>query len=259
MIRTFEHPRETLLVALAASMLVHASAGAMLRTSFAASPAIASPPQPPLTIRIANAPADAPTQRTESASVLAADRQDAVTARIRRTDATPDESVRTLTTRVPDTITPASAPGTAAAPTAQRFSGHVDVAPDPTLERVGWFLEARSHTEFPTEVQRPVLLAEPLRVEYPAAALAAHREGRVVAWIAVDADGVAQEVNFVAGDDDFAEVLADPISAARFTPATNTDSQAIPFYTVLVFDFHIDRASTDGASAAVASPSAKAK
>jgi len=240
MMRTFDSPRATLLAAFAASLLVHATAGVVVGRGFAATLEPIPLAQAPLSVRIENAPEpslavgertveQASTERTDSPEVF---------ARTPDRDSVESELAPSVTATIRNA--PATPPGALAEPRAERFTGDVRVSADPTLARVGWFLENRSHGEFPSEVMQPVRLGEPLHFEYPAAALEAHREGAVVAWLGVGTDGSVTELNIVSGDDDFSLAVADGLARARLLPAISIEDRAIPFYTVLVFDFHID-------------------
>ena len=155
-------------------------------------------------------------------------------------------------TEPPRTTVPIDAPPEVGAEThARPVKGEVHVSAEETLGRVGWFLENRSRTEFPAEVKEPVRIGEPLHFDYPAAALMNQREGVVVAWLLVDADGAVAELNIISGDDDFSVAVANALAAARLLPASDLYDKPIPFYTVLEFDFRIDRARTtigDGGS-----------
>ena len=71
-------------------------------------------------------------------------------------------------------------------------------------------------------------LGEPLHFEYPAAALEAHREGVVVAWLGIGTDGSVTELNIVSGDDDFSLAVADGLAKARLLPAIDIEDRAIP-------------------------------
>jgi outer membrane biosynthesis protein TonB len=128
----------------------------------------------------------------------------------------------------------------------------VRVSTDPTLARVGWFLENRSRDEYPSEVRQAVAIDAALDVAYPAAALAAHREGTVLAWLAVGTDGAVTELNIVSGDDDFSLAVADALGPARLKPATDIEDHPIPFWAVLEFDFRLDGAAAPGGTVAAA-------
>ena len=246
MIRTTDAPRGTLLLALAASMLVHASAGMVLGRGFDATRELPFMAPPPLSVRIEN-----PATNLRSIPVAAG-----VAEVTGRTDlaavlAVPSSPERIARDRPAGTDAAVGAPrsvatGVTADTRAQGFTGRVRVMPDPTLLRMGSFLERRSHAEFPSEVREPVRLGEPLHFDYPAAALAAHREGVVLAWLVVGADGAVDELNIVSGDDDFSLAVADALAAARLRPAIDIDDRPIPFWAVLEFDFQIDRVTASG-------------
>ena len=253
MIRTSDSPRATLLAAFAASLLVHASAGVIVGQGFAATREPAPLPQTPLSVRIEDAPVPSLAVRERAGERVSTERMDspAVFARASNRDSVESELAPSVNATIKDP--PAVPPGAFAEPQAKGFNGHVRVSADPTLARVGWFLENRSHGEFPNEVMQPVRLGEPMHFEYPAAALEAHREGVVVAWLGVGTDGSVTELNIVSGDDDFSLAVADGLAKARLLPAIDIEDRAIPFYTVLEFDFLIDRVSApDGA--VIASP-----
>ncbi len=135
----------------------------------------------------------------------------------------------------------------------RQISGTVTVAADATVGRAGRFLQERVREQFPTEVWHPVRIADPIRVAYPPAALATHREGVVIAFLVVAADGSVQELDFIEGDDDLSLAVADALATARLAPAEEIGGKPISFYTVLEFDFRIDGAQPSaGATAAAA-------
>lgn len=252
MTRSPDRPRETLLMALAASLLVHAALGMAFGRSAGATPVPLALPSPPLSIRIANLPESLPAvQRPASAGLTAVGHID-------------DANVQ-----IPSAVAaaaPTVAPPAAAAPAirddaskriggnadVRRFSGTVTVAADATVGRAGRYLQERVREQFPTEVWHPVRIADPIRVRYPPAALAAHREGVVIAFLVVAADGSVQELDIIEGDDDLSLAVADALALARLAPAEEIGGRPIPFYTVLEFDFRIDGAQTSADAAAAA-------
>jgi outer membrane biosynthesis protein TonB len=252
---TPDQSRRSLWTALAVSLAIHAGAGVVAARDFDAASFVPRA-SPLLAVRIANAAAPrkaVPSPSTEPAPVERA-------------------AAPAVLTRAPDTLAAAQnrAPGVdvssrmptgeASAPdartNAQHFAGHVSVAADPTLQRVGWFLETRSRTEFPVEVKEPVRMGEELRFDYPAAALEEHREGAVLAWLTVGPDGAVTELDIVSGDDDFSVAVANALATARFLPATDLYDKPISFYAVLEFDFHVDRvgATDHGSTVTVNAP-----
>jgi len=95
---------------------------------------------------------------------------------------------------------------------------------------------ARIRGTYPVEVESPVKVQVRPEVAYPPAALEVQRQGRVVAWLAISAEGAVEETIIVDGAPEFAEAVLAALPAARFLPARNRGA-AIPFYAILVFMF----------------------
>lgn len=95
---------------------------------------------------------------------------------------------------------------------------------------------ARVAGEFPAEVARGVRMDVKPVIKYPEDALAAQRQGTVLAFIIVDAAGAVEEVSIVEGTLEFALPVEDALLATRFRPAEDRGTP-IRFYTMLKFDF----------------------
>jgi TonB family protein len=149
--------------------------------------------------------------------------------------------------REPDVTLPASLPPAAtqaASPAApMRFGngvpGGILVQPHMLEDRnrLGDLL-SRQISEFPAEVDMPVRLRDPIAVRYPSAALAAGRQGSVVVWIVVDAQGKAGEVQVVDGPEDFSAAVLDALRDVYFLPAQN-NRRLIAFPLSLEFSFRL--------------------
>jgi TonB family protein len=158
----------------------------------------------------------------------------------------------------PSAASAASAPPAAAAADTRVISlGSVDVklltdGMDTSLhpmhaDRVG--------REFPAEIAQGVRLAAKPDVKYPEDALAARRQGSVLAFVIVDAKGAVEEVSIVEGAPEFAQPVQDALLAARFLPAQDRGTP-IRFYTMLRFDFVPNTPGGAPAEAARAKPDA---
>ena len=97
-------------------------------------------------------------------------------------------------------------------------------------------LIGRTRSTYPIEVDMAVQVVARPTVAYPPAALEAQRQGRVVAWLAIGADGAIEEAIIVDGPEEFADAVLAGLPAGKFLPARN-HGQAIPFYTILNFHF----------------------
>ena len=108
----------------------------------------------------------------------------------------------------------------------------------------------RAEHEFPIEIAQGVRLAAKPDVKYPEDALAARRQGFVLAFVIVDATGAVEEVSIVEGAPEFAQPVQDALLATRFRPAEDRGTP-VRFYTMLRFDFVPN---TPGAVPAEAAP-----
>lgn len=100
----------------------------------------------------------------------------------------------------------------------------------------------RGLNEFPVEIDRGPRIEGTIVARYPPAALAAGREDSVVAWVVVNAQGEASEIEFPEGTEEFIEEVRSALRAARFQPAQDR-LQPIRFPLALQFDFHLGSAS----------------
>ena len=107
--------------------------------------------------------------------------------------------------------------------------------------RFGEALDGDALAAFLTEVDAGVVLPERFDVPYPQAALAARKEGTVLAWAVIDDQGKVDDVHVVDGDPEFAEAVDTALRATRFGPARNL-GRNVPFYVTLEFEFRLDAA-----------------
>ncbi len=144
-------------------------------------------------------------------------------------------------------------PSTSTAPARAVPLGSVDVRLQDQALMTGLpnVLAERTTSEFPVEVLRLVRMPSRPAVAYPPEALAAQRQGSVLAWITVEADGSVEEVIIVEGEAEFAAAVEAALVATRFAPAVDR-SGPIRFYTLLRFDF------AGGSPAAAAAAAAEA-
>jgi periplasmic protein TonB len=116
--------------------------------------------------------------------------------------------------------------------------------------RFGDALDGDALAAFLTEVDAGVGLPQRFNVAYPRAALAARKEGSVLVWAVIDAQGRVDSVHVVEGDPEFAEAVEEALKAAPFVPARNL-GEPVPFYVTLEFEFRLD---ATGGSLATARP-----
>jgi TonB family protein len=110
-------------------------------------------------------------------------------------------------------------------------------------------LDPETLSGIPVEVDVPVRLPGKLVVPYPPDALAARREGVVLAWSIVDENGTAEDPRVVAGPPEFAESVKAALRATRFAPARDGGAP-VRSYITLRFDFRIEPATAVAARAA---------
>ena len=99
-------------------------------------------------------------------------------------------------------------------------------------------LEGGPLADFPLEIETPVALPGKLDVPYPRSALEAQREGSVLVWAIVDAQGNVEDVHVVEGASDFGAAVASTLGRTRLIPARNGGAP-IRFYVTLAFDFRL--------------------
>lgn len=125
----------------------------------------------------------------------------------------------------------------------------------PPRARFGAAFDGDELSGFPIEVDAAVVVPDRLDIPYPSAALAARREGTVLAWAVIDDQGAVESINVVEGDPEFAEAVQSVLAKTRFIPA-HDHGKTLRFYVTLEFDFRIE---TPGAAGDVASTPAPAR
>lgn len=214
----------TLVWALAASVIVHA--GIVVATlSGSALPGVASLAPRTLIATFMPPQVAAP----EPAVVIAAPAPSVL--------ATPAAAIPTPPAPPPVPAAPETAPP--AARGQERGLAKLDVVAVPLADRnrLGDFM-TRQYAEFPVEIDRPVRLDGRIVARYPAAALRAGRQGSVAVWLIVDAEGLADEVQVLDGEEEFANEVVAAVRAARFKPAEN-NLKPIRYPVSLEFDFRL--------------------
>jgi TonB family protein len=139
------------------------------------------------------------------------------------------------------TSPPASASGQASASGRTGGSRRPRVIVDDRIPRTRFAeaLEGGPLADFPREIETPVELPGKLEVPYPLPALEAQREGTVLAWAIVDAQGRVEDVQVVEGPPDLAAAVTAALRQARLIPARN-DGAPIRFYITLAVDFRLE-------------------
>jgi outer membrane biosynthesis protein TonB len=222
------HAQRRYVLALAASLVVHALALPWLVMPAARSPAVASRGDVASLSIVLTPPAPVPS--------LAQPRQvtpDAPTA---------PAPVAHAEVRPPK---PASEPAHATAP---REPFGVSRTPLPGLPKpsvhggvpftvLGDAVFNRIISEFPVEVDTPVKLPDSLTVRYPRElAEGDSAPTTVILWIIVGADGVPEEMHLAQGHGAFAQAAIDALGAARYQPAT-IGGQPIRHHIAVAVDF----------------------
>ena len=243
----------TLTPALAGSLLVHAAVALMLVSWLTLGDRRAGADSAALAVRLVGAVLpipDAAALREIVAPEPSSERAPLVTA------PTPSESEVTAPPPAP-APTPVLAPPAVAAtavPIEHAVAlGSVDVRLQDQLLLTGLpnALADRTTTEFPVEVVRLVRMQGKPVVAYPPDALAAQRQGHILAWVTVEADGSVEEIIIVDGELEFAATVEAALLTTRFEPAADR-SGPIRFYTLLRFDFAGASPAAAGASGAAA-------
>lgn len=99
-------------------------------------------------------------------------------------------------------------------------------------------LDDRTRLEFPIEIDRPPRVLDRIVAQYPAGALAAGREDTVIAWVVVNEEGRASQIEVAEGAEDFADQVRAALRDARFRPAQDKLAP-IRFPIALQFDFRL--------------------
>lgn len=105
--------------------------------------------------------------------------------------------------------------------------------------RFGEALDGDTLAAFPIEIDAAVVLPDRIEVPYPREALAARKEGTVLVWATIDAQGAVETVHIVEGDPEFAAAVEAALPQTRFVPARDLGVN-IPFYITLEFEFRLD-------------------
>ncbi len=129
---------------------------------------------------------------------------------------------------------------------------HVTVNDQVPRARFGEAIDGETLSQFPVEVDAGVTLPGKLEVPYPPAALAAHREDRVLVWAVIDPEGAVEQAHVVEGTPEFAAAVEAALSTMHFIPAHDL-GRNIRFYVTLEFDFRIEDPNAPDAAAAAES------
>ncbi len=126
---------------------------------------------------------------------------------------------------------------------------HVTVNDRVPHSSFGEALDGDALAGFPIEIDAGVVLPGKLEVPYPPAALAAHREDRVLVWAVIDAEGAVEQTHVVEGTPEFAAAVEAALATMRFIPAHDL-GRNLRFYVTLEFLFRIEGAGAADAAAA---------
>ena len=190
--------------ALSASALVHAGVAAVL---VAGSPLVQSPQLPiALALRASLVESHAaPMQPIELAALRAVPM-----SRIRES-ALPRLAAEPVNVGEPDaspTVDAPDQPGQVAA-IAEILTDHSRLGP----------LLSREMSQYPTEIDSPVRLDDPIVVRLPAGTRPSEPDASIVVWAIVLADGSVDTALLAEGDESVAEPVLAAVKAARFVPA----------------------------------------
>lgn len=105
--------------------------------------------------------------------------------------------------------------------------------------RFGEALDGDTLAAFPVEIDAAVVLPKRIEVPYPREALAARKEGAVLVWATIDAQGAVESVHIVEGEPEFAAAVEAALPRTRFIPAHDLGVN-IPYYITLEFEFRLD-------------------
>lgn len=142
---------------------------------------------------------------------------------------------------LPPSPAPAAAIANAARPQAQATGGTqggvlVEAQPMQDVGRLSGELQTRQMSDFPMELDSPVGLRQTIVARYPPAAMAAGREGSVIAWVVVDARGSVEEIQIADGAEEFANAVVAAVREGRFIPA-QINAAPVRFPIALEFRF----------------------
>lgn len=242
---TLPHPDTTSLPpAMVMSLLVHGAAALALATWVSVGAVKPGEARMPLAIRlvapVTQAPDSPPSLQTTTAAVESAPVSTAPAA----AESLPEPVAATppVAAAVPVAPPPMSSGDALRVP-----MGSVAIRVDDfaLFNQLSSELADRVVAEFPVEVSKVVRIQQGPVIAYPDDALAAQRQGSVLAWVRVSVDGKPEEVVIVEGDPEFAAVVETALASAQFVPAEDR-GRAIPFYTAIRVDFS---ASSPGAAA----------
>lgn len=241
--------------AFAASLAVHAALLLALISWVAVGDRAQFPSRDTLAVLLVGATNPTPIESSPTEESISVPVQEA--PRLAGTDA-PMEVQKADPPSTTNNVIAAVAPPAAAPPASRVVSlGAVDVRllESDLLTNLHPVHGSRVASEFPAEVARGVRMDWKPEIKYPEDALAAQRQGTVLAFIIVDAAGAVEEISIVEGAPEFAQPVQDALLATHFRPAEDRGTP-IRFYTMLRFDFVPNRPGAVPAEDARAKPSA---
>lgn len=227
--------------ALAASLVAHLALVAAFAHTFGTQPAAPRQAEPALSLLLVPRTVAAPVDAQAQLAPVPLATPPRPTADSPATVPPPEPQVAPAR---PAELPPAPESAAPAMPAATT-DAHVEFSVTSVLGRLGDALQMRSLHEFPAEIETPVRHADSIDVAYPPLALEEKREGTVVAWVIVDAEGRVEEISIPEGGPEFGEAVQNALLAARFLPAEDR-GKPIRYFTMLEFRF---RLGTAGATA----------
>jgi hypothetical protein len=106
--------------------------------------------------------------------------------------------------------------------------------------RLGPQFTALLAARFPKQAEKPPKLAGTPPIAYPAAALEAGTERRVVAVLALRGDGSIEQSELVRDDPLFGPAVLDALKSTRFAPA-EVAGKGVPYWAIVEFVFLLSR------------------
>ncbi len=126
--------------------------------------------------------------------------------------------------------------GAEIAPTDPPPPGDTAVGAIEDSARLGHAQEMRLAQRFPRQAGNPARLHESLVVPYPPRAARAHMEARIAVLLILDADGGVVETTLYPDEPYFGPTVLDVIKGAKFKPA-DVDGKPAPYWAILEFVF----------------------
>ena len=150
----------------------------------------------------------------------------------------------------PTTAVPAKVAPITDAHTPVGWGPRIVINQRPPRARFGTAFDSDELAGFPIEVDAAVVAPDQMDIPYPPSALAARKEGTVLAWAVIDEQGAVEATHMVEGDPEFADAVESVLAKIRFIPAHDL-GKTLRYYITLEIEFRIE---PTGAVADVGAP-----